>query len=289
MGKTEEGFSSLFCALINACILKHLFKRAADLLLQDLAGVIIGELILVCKSVYPSGMLCGSLIECDILTFGKMHCQNVHFLAQASSQYEIKDIKVRSMVFIEVVPKDEREAKEWYADLEVGDVLTFRYVYAKQETITHRITDIYPNENGGYTITLEGDNKNADSNVLTQTIDTSLKNSPNYVIGKVTGQSYLFGLFISVLKSPAGIISIIILPSFVMLLMEVLKIVRMMNADKHKKHEEEKAQQLNELDELRRRLAELEAEKTASPPAPESTAETPVTETDTTDADATLI
>ena len=203
------------------------------------------------------------------------------------SQYEIKDIKVRSMVFIEVVPKDEREAKEWYADLEVGDVLTFKYVYAKQETITHRITDIYPNENGGYTITLEGDNKNADSNVLTQTIDTSLKNSPNYVIGKVTGQSYLLGLFISVLKSPAGIISIIILPSFVILLMEVLKIVRMMNADKHKKHEEEKAQQLSELDELRRRLAELEAQKSASPPEPNSTAETPATETVTTDADAT--
>jgi hypothetical protein len=203
------------------------------------------------------------------------------------NEYEIKDIKTRSMVFIEVVPKDEAEAEAWYADLEVGDVLTFRYMYAKQETITHRITDIYKNERGGYTITLEGDNKNADSNVLSQTIDTSIKNSPNYVIGKVTGQSYLFGLFISILKSPAGIISIIILPSFVILLMEVLKIVKMINADKNKKHEEEKNQQQSELDELRRRLAELEAQKQAATPSSEGVTEASDPATDTADTDAT--
>ena len=201
------------------------------------------------------------------------------------SQYKIKDIKTRSMVFIEVVPKDEAEAKEWYSDLKVGDVLTFRYVYVRQETITHRITDIYENENGGYTITLEGDNKNADSEALKQTIDTSKKNSPNYVIGKVTGQSYLLGLFISVLKSPAGIISIIIIPAFVILLMEVLKITHMINADKKKKHEEEKNKQQSELDALKRRLAELEAAQTvttASPPT-ESTSGVPTT-SDNTDA-----
>ena len=189
------------------------------------------------------------------------------------SQYKIKDIKTKSMVFIDVVPKDENEAKEWYSELKVGDVLTFRYVYARQETITHRITDIYANENGGYTITLEGDNKNADSNVLKQTIDTSKKNSPNYVIGKVTGQSYLLGLFISTLKSPAGIITVIIIPAFVILLMEVLKITRMINADKRKKHEEEKNQQQNELEVLKRRLAELEAAKTVTQTAPTATPE----------------
>lgn len=183
------------------------------------------------------------------------------------TKYDIKDIPTGSMVFIDVVPEDEAEAEKWYADLEIGDVLTFKYVYVKQETITHRITDIQQKD-GGYIIMLEGDNKNSDSGTLTQTIDTSQKNSPNYVIGKVTGQSYLFGLFIGALKAPIGIICIVILPSLAILIFEVIKIAGLLGAEKRKKEEEEKEQQQNEIDELRRRVAELEANQPTEATAP---------------------
>ena len=178
------------------------------------------------------------------------------------SGYKIKDIPVNSMVFVEVMPTDPKEAEEWYANLKIGDVLTFKYVYVKQETITHRVTGIrYEGEGLGYTIQLQGDNKNSDSETLTQTIHTAEANSPNYIIGKVVGQRYLLGLFVSALKSPLGLILIVIVPSLIIAVLELLKIVRMLTADKKKAAEEKMAAQQNELDELKRRLAELEALK----------------------------
>ena len=178
------------------------------------------------------------------------------------SGYDIKDIPVNSLVFIETVPEDKAKADAWYDALEEGDVLTFKYVYTRQETITHRITKI-EKTNSGYIIELEGDNKNSDSGVLTQVIDTS-DDSYNYVIGKVVGQSYPIGLFLSALKTPLGLILIVIIPAMAIMIFEVVKIIKMYSDEKKKKDEDEKAQQQNELDELRRRLAELESDKSAS-------------------------
>ena len=180
------------------------------------------------------------------------------------SKFEIKDIPVKSMIFIEVVPDDPTEAQKWYSDLREGDVLTFKYVYTRQETITHRITYIEPKESGGYLIQLTGDNKNSDSTTLTQVIDTDLSNSPEYIIGKVTGQSYILGLVISTIKSTLGLIFIVILPCLVIMTFEVIKIVKLLNSDKKSKEQEEKEKQQSELDELRKRLAELEAAKSTS-------------------------
>ena len=177
------------------------------------------------------------------------------------SDFTIKDIPVKSMVFIDVVPEDEEEAKRWYSDLKVGDVVTFKYVYVKQDTITHRITRIEPKSDGGYIISLAGDNRESEADVQIQTIDTSLTNSPNYIIGKVVAVSYPIGLFIGALKSPVGIVCVIIIPSFIILNIEIFKMVRILGADKKKKATEEKERQQNELDELRRRLAELEANR----------------------------
>lgn len=44
------------------------------------------------------------------------------------SGYKIKSIPARSCVFVRVAPMDEAKKAEWYADLKVGDVLTFKYV-----------------------------------------------------------------------------------------------------------------------------------------------------------------
>lgn len=174
------------------------------------------------------------------------------------SNYKIKSIPVKSCVFIEVVPEDAGEQAEWYANLKVGDVLTFKYVYTKQETITHRIVSIEENETGGYVITLEGDNKNSDSNLLSQTINTSLTDSPNYVIGKVTGQSYFLGLLVYAFKTPVGIVCLVIIPCVIIIALEVIRLVRVFGKDKKDKIKAEQAQQASEIEELRRQLASLQ-------------------------------
>ena len=175
------------------------------------------------------------------------------------SKFEIKDIPLRSMVFIKVVPDDPAEAKEFYASLKVGDVLTFRYVYRTQVTITHRITEIEEVE-GGFKITLAGDNKNSsdyNDGQLVQVIDTSIPDSPNYIIGKVTGQSYPLGL----MTQPLAIWLIVIIPCAVIIILEVIKIIRTLTADKKKKAREKAEEKDRELEELRRKLMELEKEK----------------------------
>ncbi len=193
--------------------------------------------------------------------------------------YDIKDIPQKSMIFVEVVPRDPADAQEWFDDLEIGDVLTFKYVYTTQETITHRIIDIDEKSDGsGYIISLRGDNVAEDSQAMTQVIDTSQANSPNYVIGKVVGQSYFLGILVHALKSPVGMVFIIILPALIILILEVLKIVRVFSKEKRAKENKEREEQQNEIEELRRRLAELEQKKHDSADSeepPESTDTSP--------------
>ena len=184
------------------------------------------------------------------------------------SKFEIKDIPVKSMIFVQVMPDDPAEADEWYKSLKVGDVLTFRYVYTKQVTITHRIVSITEKETGGFVIDLAGDNKNSESGQLFQTIDTSVPNNPNYVIGKVVGQSYLVGVIMSFLKQPIAIVLVIILPCSIIILSEVLKIVKMMGEDKKKREQEESAKRDTELEELRVKLAALENQSNPTQESP---------------------
>ena len=181
------------------------------------------------------------------------------------SNFEIKDIPVRSMIFVKVMPEDPAKADEWYKSLKVGDVLTFRYVYTTQVTITHRIASITEKPSGGYIIQLEGDNKTSDSNQMYQTIDTSVPYSTNYVIGKVTGQSYAFGVLMSFLMEPVGMVLIIMLPCVIIMIFEIVKVARILGESKRarerEKHAEENEIKENEIAELRRKLAELEKAK----------------------------
>lgn len=148
------------------------------------------------------------------------------------SAYKIKDIPVRSMVFVKMMPQAPAEADAFYRSLQVGDVLTFRYVYTTQVTITHRITSITEKDTGGFIIELAGDNKNSEDANLTQVIDTSVPNNTNYVIGKVVGHSYLLGFIMSFLKQPVGIVLFVIVPCFIIIMLEVLKIARVLEEDK---------------------------------------------------------
>ncbi|MBQ6922731.1 MAG: hypothetical protein IJQ66_06545 [Clostridia bacterium] len=187
------------------------------------------------------------------------------------SAYRIKDIPIKSMVFIELVPEDEKAAEKWYSELQVGDVLTFRYKYDTQETITHRIVKIKPKASGGYIISLEGDNKASDAKTLKQTIDTSLADtSPNYIIGKVTGQSRILGFLVYSLKQPLVILFLIVVPCVVIIVFQIIKIVNILTADKKKRFAEEKQKmakdkekQASEIEELKKQLAALQKQVTA--------------------------
>ena len=168
------------------------------------------------------------------------------------SAYKIKDLPLRTMVFVQTVPKDAAKAQQWYDDLKVGDVLTFRYVYATQITITHRIINILEKE-GGREIHLSGDNKASESGQLIQVIDTSAKDDANYIIGKVVGKSHLLGVVISYLMQPLGMVLLIIVPCVAIIAMEIAKIAKVLRQEKKEQEQKER-----ELEALRSRLAELE-------------------------------
>lgn len=187
------------------------------------------------------------------------------------SEYEIKDIPLNSMVFIEVMPEDEAEKNAWLKSLKVGDVLTFRYTYSTQETITHRIVGIREKSTGGFIIDLKGDNKtDKTKDTLEQSIDTSFEDSPNYVIGKVTGQSPLLGSIVTMLKQPVGMIFIVIVPCLIIIIIDIIKIVGVANESKKEKMlkdkqkaEEETKRQRDEIEELKRKLAALSSGENA--------------------------
>ena len=188
------------------------------------------------------------------------------------SKYKVKSIKVKSCVFIKAAPTSEKEINEWYKTLKVGDVLTFQYnrenaanknnYDGDSKIITHRVIKIEKKETGnGYIITLKGDYKSSKENEpAEQVIDTEVDTpaTTTYIIGKVTGQSYLLGLCVYILKKPVGIVCVIIVPCLLMIVIQIFRIANVMGADKKKKRKEEQASKDNEIEELKRQLAALQ-------------------------------
>lgn len=197
------------------------------------------------------------------------------------SGYKIKSIPVKSCVFIKKAPapEDQQALKEWCSALSVGDVLTFQYskygaANIQDKVITHRIVKIEPKE-GGYIITLEGDNKNDTGSVGQQVIDTTKADGLDYIIGKVEGQSYFLGLCVYALKSPVGLVFIIIVPCMIVIAYEVIKIVTVLNKDKKDRQQQEKTAKEDEIALLRKQLEELQKSGgTAEAPRQNSDAET---------------
>ena len=176
------------------------------------------------------------------------------------NKYSIKDIPVKSLLIIQNVPSDASE--DWYEDIKVGDVLTFKYlINNRQETITHRVIDKVPNDDGiGYKIYLRGDNKSKTGEASVQIINTAAVNSPNYIIGKVVVKSFIVGLIIYAMRQPIGIALLVILPSIIIIIFEVVKIVNHYNEHKKAKLAEEKKEQLDEIEELKKKIAELSSD-----------------------------
>ncbi len=187
------------------------------------------------------------------------------------SSYAIKSIPVKSCVFIETVPEDETKKEEWYSSIKIGDVLTFKYVYSnRQIVITHRVVKIEAKGESDYIYTLEGDNRSAKDNVGQQIIDTSLdETSPNYIIGKVTGQSYALGVIIYALKTPIGIIFIVIVPCVIVMLYEGMRIIMVIKQDKDDKIKDEQDKKNAEIASLKKELEMLKGDNEKKEETPE--------------------
>lgn len=192
------------------------------------------------------------------------------------SKYKVKSIKVKSCVFIKTAPTDVEKIKEWYKTLKVGDVLTFQYnkndgsaapedYEGDSMVITHRVIKIEKKETGdGYIITLKGDYKSSKGNEpAEQVIDTEVDTpaTTTYIIGKVTGQSYLLGLCVYVLKKPVGIVCVVIVPCLLMIVIQIFRIANVLGEDKKNKRKEEQAHKDDEIEELKRQLAAFQNNK----------------------------
>lgn len=168
------------------------------------------------------------------------------------SKYKIKSIPKNSLVLIKKIKDND------YKKIKEGDVLTFRYLYTEQVTITHRVKSIVEKETGGYIIELVGDNKTGESELLVQTIDTSIEESPNYIIGEVVYTSIIIGFILNMLKSSLGIVFIIIIPSFIIILLEVIKIINVTVIENRKLAERKANEKEQEILELKKKLKEME-------------------------------
>lgn len=160
----------------------------------------------------------------------------------------IPSLPLKSMIFIQTI--DEKHPNEWYESLKVGDVITFKYVYMKQETITHRLIDKKKVEDG-FILTFAGDNQSIQGEVAKQIIDTRETDSPNYVIGKVVYKNVFLGKLFYLFNQPIGIGCILILPSIIIIILEIMKI---MNAF----HDIKKNQQEDEINLLKKRIETLQ-------------------------------
>lgn len=131
--------------------------------------------------------------------------------------YEIGDIPFRSFVLIRLVPSEEAARENFYAELQAGDVLTFVYrVVGGNITVTHRVSGI-ERRDGGYVITLRGDNGTG-----TQVVNTADPQSGNLIVGKVVWCSPALGAILCVLRSPLFWLSVCIVVLAAALLHELL-------------------------------------------------------------------
>ena len=244
---------------MNKLLLKKIFKIASNVLLYGFMAL--------CAALVITSLIMKRNSD-DALTLFGYQARIVQSDSMEKSEltdvsnYKIKDIPVKSLVFIETVPEDETEAEQWFAELEVGDVLTFRYVYNGQVTITHRIVKIEEKTTGGRILTLEGDNKNASTNLSQQILDTSLHfdlTNYNYTIGKVTGQSFLLGLLIYAMNTPVGTFCIVVIPCLIIIIMEIIRIVNVLGEEKRKKATAVAEEKQVEIELLKQQLAALEA------------------------------
>ena len=145
--------------------------------------------------------------------------------------------------------------EEFYADLKVGDVLTFYWFNAsslENVIVTHRIVAIEQTENG-YSYTMQGDAVENDQQIVTS--------ASGNIIGKVEWDSLALGNILTFLRSAGGIVCCLIVPAAVVICFEAYRIFRLVREGKAEKKKSEAIERDEELERLRRELEELKKEK----------------------------
>ena len=230
-------------------MIKKIFKITSDILLYCFIflGLLTIIITLSCKKDIDGATNIFNYQLRLVITDSMDKCSETNV-----SKYKIKSIPKNSLVLIKKIEDND------YKKIKEGDVLTFRYLYTEQVTITHRVKSIVEKETGGYIIELVGDNKTGESELLVQTIDTSIEESPNYIIGEVVYTSIIIGCILNMLKSSLGIVFIIIIPSFIIILLEVIKIINITIIEKRKLAERKANEKEQEILELKKKLKEME-------------------------------
>ena len=174
-------------------------------------------------------------------------------------EYEIKRISVHDAVFVNTVPKDEEKQESYFANIKVGDVLTFIYQKAGNVVVTHRVISIEKNAYH-YVYTLRGDNPSGDKIVYDNDDRTQkVASDTGLIIGKVTGVSTFLGNTLYVLSSnKLVLIFIVVVPSALLTFYEIGKIIYVIKTGKKEKQLAAlEANQKEKDDELERLKAEL--------------------------------
>lgn len=250
-------------------------KTTAKRVLKIIGNVIIYTFFALCVLLLVLSVASKRSNDGAVTMFGReMRIVLTESMAKSDkdvSMYKVKSIPKNSMVFIEKIPEDEKEADKWYSKLKEGDVLTFMYFEfgedRTQTPITHRIVEIREEPEGGYYIKLEGDNGNSENRgaqVIYTSEDHPKHNPIHYVVGKVTGQSRVLGFVVSSLKQPLGIALIIIVPCAIIIIMESIRIGSIISGRKKEKMAAENQKKNDEIEELKRKLADLEGKTESS-------------------------
>jgi signal peptidase I len=166
------------------------------------------------------------------------------------TSYSISTIKTGSAVVITDVPTDDSGATTFYANLEVGDVLTFHYAQPNGSSVlvTHRIIGIEEKAGSSYVYTLKGDN---DSGIQRVTSDSG------FVVGKVKSVSYGWGVFLTFLTGRWGLGLLVVLPACCICCYEVGKIIYLVRDDKKKEAAAKQEADAKRIQELERQVASL--------------------------------
>lgn len=116
----------------------------------------------------------------------------------ACPEEEFRTIPLGSLIVIRLVPNETAAREAFFAEIETGDVLTFRYqTVGGAVTITHRVKAIEPSGDG-YHIELGANGEHAG----TQTINTGDPQSGNFILGKVVFCSLPLGVLLGTMRDP---------------------------------------------------------------------------------------
>ncbi len=192
--------------------------------------------------------------------------ENNHIDPETYKSYSIHTLPVNSLIRIKEVK--ESSAEKFYEDLKVGDVLTFVYYTSingrqGQYVYTHRLIEKQP-VTGGYRLILMGDAETISGGVQTvYTNPLTAEQSLSYVIGKVVWANHPIGEVVSFLKSPNGILFLVVLPCSILCLYEIGKIIFYVYKDKKEKKAIAAAETQNQIDSSQAEIEDLKAQLAA--------------------------